>query len=566
MSAELLLSAFERVAEAPGASTRLRRFVLDMAVRGLLVEQDPGDSHASLILEQATVPQLDRSRPAALSREFPELGEVPYEVPDGWVWCRLNQVGLIIGGGTPPSGESDNFTAGGSGIAWLTPADMARQPGLEVRHGARDLTEKGLRSSSATLMPKGTVLFTSRAPIGYVGVAAQDITTNQGFKSLVPSNAVDPRYGAIFFRAFAPAIDAAAPGTTFKEVSGKIVSRLPFPLPPLPEQRRIVTRVNDLMLLCDQLEEAQKDRESRRDAVRSVSLRRLIATKAEGRTQDDVSFFLDASPRFVTKPGHVQAIREVILDLAVQGRLVSQSDQDPQDDHVRNVRHSPNPPEVAPMDGEFPSGWGRATIEELSSMVTSGSRGWAEYYSSSGSAFIRAQNIRFGLLKLDDLAHVTLPERHEGKRTRATRGDILVVITGAGVTNPALVDVDIEDAYVSQHVGLVKLHTKEVAPWVLLCLMARRGCRDDLLSRAYGSGKPGLNLDNLRTLMLPIPPIAEQRRIAAKVRELMLICDELEAALGSKESEGEGFLDALLHERPERQGKSVGTDSGVSNT
>ena len=104
-------------------------------------------------------------------------------------------------------------------------------------------------------MPAGTVLFTSRAPIGYVAIACNPISTNQGFKSVVPYIQECSRFIAVVLMAFAPEIDAHAPGTTFREVSGKIIARYPFPLPPLAEQHRIVARVDELMALCDRLEE-----------------------------------------------------------------------------------------------------------------------------------------------------------------------------------------------------------------------------------------------------------------------------------------------------------------------
>ena len=194
------------------------------------------------------------------------------------------------------------------------------------------------------------------------------------------------------------------------------------------------------------------------------------------------------------------------------------------------------------------AGWEITTIGQISSIVTSGSRGWAEYYSSDGAKFIRAQNIRFGRLVLDDLAHVSLPPKAEGVRTRVSRGDVLIVITGAGVTNPALLDVDLGEAYVSQHVGLVKLRESQMSRWILLCLMAQAGAREELVGRAYGAGKPGLNLDNIRSLSVPIPPLAEQHRIIAKVDELMAVCDKLEAALARAQTDRGRLLEALLHE------------------
>ena len=190
MSPAQLLSHFDRISEAPDAISRLRRFILDLAVRGKLVEQNQKDEPASELLKriQAEKVRLVKAGEIRTPRELETSDEkdVPFPLPTGWAWCRLSEIGAITGGGTPPSGDFDNFTDGGSGVAWLTPADLGKQAELYVSHGTRDLTQQGLRSSSATLMPRGSVLFTSRAPIGYTAIAANEVSTNQGFKSVVP--------------------------------------------------------------------------------------------------------------------------------------------------------------------------------------------------------------------------------------------------------------------------------------------------------------------------------------------------------------------------------------------
>jgi hypothetical protein len=151
-----------------------------------------------------------------------------------------------------------------------------------------------------------------------------------------------------------------------------------------------------------------------------------------------------------------------------------------------------------------------------------------------------------GETKLDDLAFVNPPLNSEGSRTQVANGDILIVITGAGVTNPALLDRDLGEAYVSQHVGLVRPTDKELSEW-LLCLMSPTGGRAELVERAYGAGKPGLNLDNIRSLSIPLPPLAEQHRIVAKVGELMKLCDRLETSLTDTATTRRRLLEAILH-------------------
>lgn len=236
----------------------LRQTILNLAVRGKLVEQDPKDEPASELLKRIAVAKARMVKSGEIRKPRKRFDEEtltePFTIPPSWLWCRLHTIGAIIGGGTPSASVKENFAESGSGIPWLTPADVGGFSKRYMDRGARDLSTQGMNSSSATLMPAGTVLFTSRAPIGYVAIAANPISTNQGFKSIVPYVKECSHFIALAMRAFGPQIDANAPGTTFREVSGKIVSGLPFPLPPLHEQHRIVAKVDELITLCDHLE------------------------------------------------------------------------------------------------------------------------------------------------------------------------------------------------------------------------------------------------------------------------------------------------------------------------
>ena len=235
-------------------------------MRGKLVEQEPNNEPASELLKRiaAEKVRLVKAGEIRKPRDLSGGGDlpVPFEIPTCWRWVRLDAIGAIMGGGTPSAGDTDNFADAGTSVPWLTPADLGGFSRTFISHGARDLSERGLQTSSANLMPAGTVLFTSRAPIGYVAIAANSISTNQGFKSIVPYVRDCSPFIALAMKAFAPLIDAKAPGTTFKEVSGKIIAGVPFPLPPLAEQHRIVAKVDELMALCDRLEETRTEREN----------------------------------------------------------------------------------------------------------------------------------------------------------------------------------------------------------------------------------------------------------------------------------------------------------------
>jgi type I restriction enzyme, S subunit len=169
------------------------------------------------------------------------------QLPSGWAEAPAGAIARIVGGGTPPSKDPVNFTYPGSGIPWITPADLSGYRKQTIERGARDLTPIGLAACGATLLPKGTVLFSSRAPIGYVAIAANEISTNQGFKSFVLPEGFDPRFTYYQLKHLKPEAEAIATGTTFKELSGAATATLPFKLSPLVEQTRIADQLDALL-------------------------------------------------------------------------------------------------------------------------------------------------------------------------------------------------------------------------------------------------------------------------------------------------------------------------------
>ena len=194
----------------------------------------------SSILQEAIqgklVPQLESEPEVTQIGEAPN--KVPFEIPEKWKWVRLNEVGKIVGGGTPKTSLSE-YWEGGT-ILWFTPADLGKVQGLYAFDSARKITALGLKGSSAVMMPPNSVLFSSRAPIGHIALAADNCCTNQGCKSYVPNiEFVEPLWGYFVMKARTPDMIARASGTTFKEISGKGVGETLIPIPPIEEQREM---------------------------------------------------------------------------------------------------------------------------------------------------------------------------------------------------------------------------------------------------------------------------------------------------------------------------------------
>jgi type I restriction enzyme, S subunit len=334
----------------------------------------------------------------------------------------------------------------------------------------------------------------------------------------------------------------------------------PFPLPPLAEQRRIVAKVDELMRLCDLLEAAQKERESKRDSLRTASLQWLTdARPAWVTTQEGVRFFLDQSSRLVTKPEHVEAIRQAVLDLAVQGRLLPQDVKDEsaaealaRSDRVRmNVstkdrRATPGQQELLSADlrWDVPKSWEWRGLADLVLFIDY--RGRTPTKTASGVRLVTAKNVRRGFVSFEPEEFISAAE-HQRWMTRGLPevGDVLFT-TEAPMGNAAVVRISERFALAQRVINFRPYGA--IVPDFLVLQMLSAPFQSILDVTATGLTAKGIKAAKLKRLPVTVPPVTEQSRIVAKVDELMAVCDELETALASAQVDGGRLLEALLRE------------------
>lgn len=175
------------------------------------------------------------------------------KLPLGWASTTLEDIGEIISGGTPKTSDPANFDGD---IPWITPADLTGYKAKKISTGRRNISERGLRTSSARMLPARSVLFSSRAPIGYVAIAANPLATNQGFKSVAVDEEIDESFVYHYLKTAKHLAESEASGTTFKEISGSKFAKLPILIPPLNEQHRIVEKIETLFAELDKGEDA----------------------------------------------------------------------------------------------------------------------------------------------------------------------------------------------------------------------------------------------------------------------------------------------------------------------
>ena len=197
--------------------------------------------------------------------------------------------------------------------------------------------------------------------------------------------------------------------------------------------------------------------------------------------------------------------------------------------------------------GVIPEAWTARPLGELSEFITSGSRGWAAFYSDQGALFIRSQNVRAGRLDFVDSQFVTPPQGAEGNRTRVKRSDLLITITGNSVGNVALVDREFDEAYISQHVGLVRLSTASLGHYVSHFLSPGSPGNSQIWASQSGQSKPGLTLRNLQDFWVALPPTdEEQRAIAMALSDVDVLLGALEQLIAKKRDIKQAAMQQLL--------------------
>ena len=548
MNAERLLAHYEEIADAPDAIARLHRFILDLSVCGKLVPQNPNDEPASVLLKRITKEKAGLVNAGKIRKrdDLPEIDEadVPFHVPSIWRWCRLGDLGSTQTGTTPPKAKPENY---GKHIPFIKPGDI--YPG-HVDYSNEGLSRIGLDESGRLACP-GSILMVCIGTIGKCQQIDRDCSFNQQINSLSPYGETQSRYLLIACQSefFQKSAWAASSRTTIAILNKGNWELLPLPIPPLAEQRRIVAKVDELMALCDWLETARGSREAVRDRLTAASLARLNAPDPDT-FQADARFALDALPALTTRPDQIKQLRQTILNLAVRGNLVP---QDPNDELaselLKRIGAQTNHYDLD-ADHELPTSWTWALIEECFAVTGGMQKTPARTPRVNAFPYLGVGNVYRGRL---DLANVKKFELAAGEleRFRLEPEDILVV-EGNGsareIGRCAVWHGEIENCVHQNH--LIRCRPKELqlTPYAALYLNSPDGMAEMKRLAITSAGLFSLSVGKIRKIPFPLPPLAEQHRIVAKVDALMALCDRLEASLTATAATRRRLLDALLAE------------------
>ncbi|MCS2155204.1 restriction endonuclease subunit S [Scandinavium goeteborgense] len=529
---------------------KLRELILELAVRGKLVPQDPNDEPASELLKRIAAEKAELVKQGKIKKQkpLPEIREEekPFELPEGWEWVRLGELFNSIASGGTPSKSNPDFWNGD--IPWASVKDLGKEKYIAKTQDY--ISHQGLEAGSK-LADEGDILICTRMGLGKIGIASCPVAFNQDLKSVKLTSGVSLDF---FFNTYST-VKIKGTGTTVEGIKQEQLLNYVIGLPSGNEQHQIVEKIHELMSLCDQLEQQSL---TSLDAHQQL-VETLLATLTDSQNAEELAeSWARISQHFdtlFTTEASIDALKQTILQLAVMGKLVP---QDPNDEPasellkrieqekaqlVKEGKIKKHPP-VEPL-GEpalLPRSWLNIVVQDFADIRLGSTPDRSEKkYWNGDIPWVSSGEVANEVI-LDTKEKIT-PEGFKNSSTSMIpTGSLLMAIIGQGKTRGQTAILGI-DACTNQNVAAFVFNQVLVEPeyvwiWAKSKYLSHRG-------DGHGGAQPALNGKKVRSFIFPLAPIKEQQRIVSEVKRLNDICDTLQSRLQSAQQTQLHLADAL---------------------
>ncbi|MGA9349925.1 MAG: restriction endonuclease subunit S, partial [Anaerolineae bacterium] len=533
MQTDLLFDQFDALLTTPDDVARLEAAVLQLAVQGKLVPQDPDDEPATELLKRIRVEKerLVREGEICKTKRLPLIkdAEIPYELPASWMWVRLPEIYRDWGQKKP----DEDFT-------YIDVSAINKELGV-IGDALQVISPEDAPSRARKIVKRGTVIYSTVRPyLLNIAIVDKDFApppiVSTAFAVMYPLGGVVNKYLYYYLRSqpFIDFVESQMTGMAYPAINDSKLRFGLFPLPPLAEQKRIVAKVDELLAqtrdLAAQLEQADAALvPAAQAAFQSLLEAQDTTTQGQARRRAAWQRIADHFDTLTSDPRTIEALKQTVLQLAVQGKLVP---QDPDDEPAsgivkrakeekarlvkeKKVRKERN---LTPIEGdELPyqtsKGWEWMRLGNLVRLIDY--RGKTPKKTESGMPLITAKNVRMGYLSEEPREYVD-PSIYESWMTRGIprKGDVLFT-TEAPLGNVTLLNTDSKVVF-AQRIITFQAYGGMDSAFLKYALMSK-SIRDMIYSKATGTTARGIKASRLKTVVIPIPPLAEQKRIVAKV-------------------------------------------------
>lgn len=534
---------------------KLRELILELAVRGKLVPQEPNDEPASELLKRIQVEKAKLIAEGKLKKEKPlaPIGEdeKPFELPTGWLFERFGEYLDFQGGGQPPKDVFVEQPQDGY-VQLIQIRDLGENP--QPVYIPIELASKFCTTDDIMVGRYG-------ASVGKV-FWGKDGSYNVALVKIIDDfNLYSKRFLFEFLRSpqgqsfFSGMSRSAQAGFNKGDIELKIV-----PIPPLAEQNRIVAKVDELMALCDQLEQQHSNAQEAHETLVSQLLATLTQSQNAAEFNANWQRIYAHFDVLFTTEASIDALKQILLQLAVMGKLAAQDPNDePASELLKRIQAEKakliaegklkKEKSLAPIGDdekpfELPKGWEWSKVLDCCVFVTDGEHATPQRTNDGKIPLVTAKNVRDGYMDYEDTDFVDISVAEKcWKRCKPEQSDLLMVSVGATLGRLTILG-EARDMVIVRSVTLIR-------PCLLSPLYLSLAIKSPLVQAAIrGSvrqmAQPGLYLAQSSNLVIPIAPLAEQHRIVAKVDALMALCDQLKTRIQQAQQQQQAIADALV--------------------
>ena len=541
--------------------TKLRELILELAVRGKLVPQDANDEPASALLERiaAEKAQLIKDKKIKKPRTLPKFikEDEPFELPLGWEWCLLLDIGHDWGQKNPDT----DFT-------YIDVGSIDKKLGLI--ENADVLNADNAPSRARKIVKKGTVIYSTIRPyLLNIAVVNREFEpepiASTAFSIIHPLDGISSSFVYRYLRSpsFVSYVESCQTGIAYPAINDKQFFSGLIPIPPTNEQQRIVAKVDELMSLCDQLEQQTEASIEAHATLVEV----LLATLTDSADADELAQnWARISEHFdslFTTEQSIEALKQTVLQLAVMGKLVPQNPNDEPasvllekiaEEKERLIEDNKIKPRKAlpPIENEeklfdLPLGWEWCRLDDICDGITSGSTPpKSSFIDETGIPYLKVYNIRNQKIDFEYQPQFIEEGYHSSslKRSQLCPGDVIMNIVGPPLGKIAIIPDTYPQWNCNQAIVMFRPFISDLNKFIYTYLVS--GMFLDKIALIGTAGQDNISVTKSRSILLPTPPLAEQLRIVAKIDELMAICDQLKAKLKQSQETQIQLTDALV--------------------
>ena len=481
---------------------QLKNAILQEAIQGRLVPQDPNDEPASVLLDRIRKEKQQLVKEGKLKKKDLEEkpiseDEIPFEIPESWEWCKLGWIGTWGAGATPAKGNSEFYNKGT--IPWLRTGELNNS---FVYDSEIKVTEKALEKCSLRMCQKGDVLIAMYgATIGKVAIAGIELTTNQACCACTPY-IIYNRYLLYYLLACKKTFTEMGEGGAQPNISREKIIAFPFALPPLAEQHRIVAKIEELMPKVEEYGKAQEKLNKLNEELPERLKKSILQEAIEGR-------LVKQDPNDEPASALLAKIREEKKRLVKEGKLKK-----------KDLEEKPISEDKIPF--EIPESWEWCKLGSIATLI-GGFAFKSNEYTSTGSRVIRISDItEEGFINKNVVRY---PYNERLKPYVINRGDILMAMTGGTVGKSLYVrTLPEESMLLNQRVANIRVNTV-LTDYIDYVIKSQH--IQNIITDAKNSTNDNISMADIYSFPIPLPPLAEQHRIVAKIEQLLKQIDKL---------------------------------------